>query len=66
MFSAYVLPLWRISHNTIKHKVKITLRMEVYRQSVHLGAKTLEAHDQSFFQLNPCGHNPYVTSSLTR
>jgi hypothetical protein len=34
---------------------------------VHLGANPLEAHDQSFFlRLNPCGHSPYVTSSLTR
>jgi hypothetical protein len=28
---------------------------------------TLESHDQRFlFQLNPWGHSPYVTSSLTR
>jgi hypothetical protein len=38
-------------------------------QSVRLGVKPLEAHDQRyfffFFQLNPCGHSPYVTPSLT-
>jgi hypothetical protein len=29
--------------------------------------KPLEYHDQySFFQLNTCGHSPYVTFSLTR
>jgi hypothetical protein len=28
--------------------------------------QTPETHDQRFFQLNPCGHSPYVTSSLTR
>jgi hypothetical protein len=28
----------------------------VYRQSVHLGVKPLETHDQRFFQLNSCGN----------
>jgi hypothetical protein len=27
--------------------------------------QSLETHDQYFFQLNTCGYNPYVTSSLT-
>jgi hypothetical protein len=37
-------------------KVKVTLRLAVYRQSVHLGLKPFEPHDQRFFfQLNPCG-----------
>jgi hypothetical protein len=54
-----------------KIKVKITLRLAVYGKSVRLGAKLLEDDDQrflffSFFQLKPCGHSPYVTSSLTR
>jgi hypothetical protein len=32
-----------------------------------LGVKALETHDQRFcFQLNPCGKNPYVISSVTR
>jgi hypothetical protein len=47
-------------------KVKVTLRLAVYRQSVHLGVKPLETHDQTFFQLNSCGNRPYVTSSLKR
>jgi hypothetical protein len=46
-------------------RVSVNLWLAVYRQSVHLGAKPLETHDH-FFQLNICGHSPYVTSSLTR
>jgi hypothetical protein len=50
----------------VRVRVRVTLRLAVYRQSVRLGAKPLETHDQRFFfQLNPCGHTPYVTSSLT-
>jgi hypothetical protein len=30
-------------------QVKVTLRLAVYRQSVHLGVKSLETHDQRFF-----------------
>jgi hypothetical protein len=40
--------------------------MAVYGESVRLGAKPLEVHDQRFFQTNPWGCSPYVTSSLTR
>jgi hypothetical protein len=48
-------------------KVKLTLRLAVYRQSIRLGARPLEAHNQRFFfQLNSCGNSPYVTSSLAR
>jgi hypothetical protein len=48
-------------------RVRVTLRLAVYRQSVHLGHKPLEDHDQHFFfQLNTCSHSPYITSSLTR
>jgi hypothetical protein len=42
--------------------------MAVYRQSVRLGDKPLETHDQYFFfflLLNTWCHSPYVTSSLT-
>jgi hypothetical protein len=47
-------------------RVRVTLRLAVYRESVRLGAKPLETHDQYFFQLNTCSYSPYVTSSLTR
>jgi hypothetical protein len=50
----------------VSFKVKVTLRLAVYRQSVRLGVKPFEIHDQTFFQLNSCGNSPYVTSSLTR
>jgi hypothetical protein len=50
----------------VKVKVRVSLRLEAYRQSVHSGVKPLETHDQIFFQLDPCGNSPYVTSSLTR
>jgi hypothetical protein len=51
----------------LKVKVKVTLRLAVYRQSVCLGVKPLETHNQTFFfQLNYCVNRPYVTSSLTR
>jgi hypothetical protein len=33
----------------IQVKVKVTLRLAVYRQSVRLGVKPLETHDQIFF-----------------
>jgi hypothetical protein len=41
--------------------VKVTLRL-----AVRFGDRPLESHGQYFFQLNTCGHSPYVTSSLTR
>jgi hypothetical protein len=47
-------------------KVKVTLQLAVYRQSVRLSAKPLEDHHQISFQRNHCGHSPYVTCSLTR
>jgi hypothetical protein len=48
-------------------RVRVTLRLTVYRRSIRLGARPLANHDQRFvFQLNPCGNSPYVTSSLTR
>jgi hypothetical protein len=47
-------------------RVRVTLRLVVYRQSVGLGAKPIETHNQYIFQLNTCGYSPYVTYSLTR
>jgi hypothetical protein len=49
----------------VRVRVRVTLLLAVYRRSVRLGDKSLETHDQYFFQLNTCGHSPYVTSSLT-
>jgi hypothetical protein len=46
--------------------VRVTLRLAVCRQSVHLADKPHETHDQHSFQLNTCFHSPYVTSTLTR
>jgi hypothetical protein len=34
---------------SVRVRVRVTLRLEVYRQSVRLGAKPLETHDQYFF-----------------
>jgi hypothetical protein len=49
----------------VKVKIKETLRLAVYRQSIRLGSRPLETHDQISFQLNTCGNSPYVSSSLT-
>jgi hypothetical protein len=50
-----------------KAKVRVTLWLAVYRQSVRLGDKLLETHDHRFFfQLNHCCYSSYETSSLTR
>jgi hypothetical protein len=50
-----------------KVRVRITLRLAVYHQSVHLGADLLETQGQNFFsQLNTCCHSPYITSCLMR
>jgi hypothetical protein len=62
---------WRYSipppHGLTTARVRVTLRLAVYRQSVCLGAEPLETHGQnSFSQLNTCGHSPYITSHLTR
>jgi hypothetical protein len=60
----YLMTLFQVK---VKVKVKVTLLLAVYRQSGLLGARPLETHDQRFlFQLNSCGNNPNVTSSLTR
>jgi hypothetical protein len=36
----------------VKVKVKVTLRRAVYRQSLRLGVKPLETHDQTFYNAN--------------
>jgi hypothetical protein len=48
-------------------RVRGTIRLAVYLQSVRLGPKPLENTTSIlFFHLNTCGYSPYVTSSLTR
>jgi hypothetical protein len=50
-----------------RKRVRFTLKLAVYRQSVRLGDNPLETHNQNFiFQLKTCGYSPYVTSSLMR
>jgi hypothetical protein len=39
----------RFSTASVKVKVKLTLRLAVYHQSVRLGVKPLETHEQNFF-----------------
>jgi hypothetical protein len=53
--------------NSESVRVRVTLRLEVYRQSVRLGDKPLTPTISNFiFQLNTCGNSPYVISSQTR
>jgi hypothetical protein len=48
-------------------RVRVTLRLAVYRQSVLLSDNPLRLTASNFiFQLNTCSYSPYVTSSLTR
>jgi hypothetical protein len=47
-------------------RVRVTLRLAIYRQLVRLCVKPFETHGQNFFQLNTRCHSPYVTPSLTR
>jgi hypothetical protein len=50
-FTEQIMPILRILYGLtqVKVKVKVTLRLAVYRQSVRLGIKPLETHDQIFF-----------------
>jgi hypothetical protein len=57
----------RLNQHIPRVTVRVTLRLAVYRQSVRLGAKPLRSTIRSIFMpLNPYGHSPCVTSSLTR
>jgi hypothetical protein len=58
-----------MAQNSVNWLVKCTLkciRNYFVTYWVRLGDKPLETHEQHSFQLNTCGHIPYVTSSLTR
>jgi hypothetical protein len=47
---------------TVRVRVRVTLRLAVYRQSVRLGGKPLEDHDQSFAA---AGGPHYIDSART-
>jgi hypothetical protein len=51
------------SHSWVRVRVTVTSELAVHRQSVHIGAKPLEANDLRFIQLNSSSHGPYVTPS---
>jgi hypothetical protein len=66
LWQLHVLNSQRLSYDlTANVKVKVTLRLAVYRQSVCLGVKPLETHDQKFLfpQLNSFDISPYIISS---
>jgi hypothetical protein len=50
----------------VRVRVRVILRLVVYRQSARLDDRPLGTHYKNFFKLNPWGHSPNVTSSLTR
>jgi hypothetical protein len=56
----------RRNRQYILSRARVTLRLAIYRQSVHLGDKPLKDSLQAFFQANSCFHSPYVTLSLPR
>jgi hypothetical protein len=41
--------VFRINSTPVRVRVRVTLRLAVYRQSVPLGAEPLETHDKQFF-----------------
>jgi hypothetical protein len=47
-------------------RVRVNLRLAVFRQSVRLGGNSLDTTTNFIFEMNTCGYSPYVTSSLTR
>jgi hypothetical protein len=47
-----------VIHQLASLRVRVTLWLVVYCQSIHLGTKPFEDHDQRRY-----GHSPYVTSS---
>jgi hypothetical protein len=55
---------WLLSQS---QRVRVTLQLAVYRQSVRLGDKTLRLTTSNFiFQLNTCSYSLYVIFSLTK
>jgi hypothetical protein len=64
------LLIWWVSYGryaSFRVRVRITLRLALYHQSVRLGDNPLRLTTiNSFFQLDTCCHSPYITSPLTR
>jgi hypothetical protein len=60
-----ITQLWNAAVRSVWVRVRVTLRLAVYRQSV-LAPSPLRLTTSILFQLNTCGYSPYVTSSLTR
>jgi hypothetical protein len=58
-------PKWDLTHK-VKVKVKVTLRLAVYRQLFRRDARPLETHEERLFPSEPFVDNPYATSSLAR
>jgi hypothetical protein len=53
--------------NRVRVRVRVALRLAVYRQSLRLCDNPLRLTTSNYiFQRNTCGYSPYVTSSLTR
>jgi hypothetical protein len=51
----------------VRVRVRFTVWLVVYRQSVCLGVEPLEIHGQTFLpQMNTYNKSPYIISSLTR
>jgi hypothetical protein len=65
-FSCHRIDTPNLEGEVPRKRIRITLRLAIYRQSVRLGVKPLRPTTRDFFQLHSCGNSPYVTSSLTR
>jgi hypothetical protein len=59
LYSDTTFYTWDTLHLTVRARVRVTLRLAVYRQSVRLGDKL---QPNFIFQLNTCGYSPYVIS----
>jgi hypothetical protein len=64
--SERILGPYRVSVTLFNFRVRLTLRLAVYRQSVLATSPLRLTTSTFFFQLNICSHSPSVTSSLTR
>jgi hypothetical protein len=49
IYNIYKAPVMTSSSVRVRVRVRVTLRLAVYRQSVRLGDKPLETHDQKFY-----------------